>query len=146
MTELEFVEATSRIEQYFEKEYSKEQRKIMYEELKEFSAEKYKRLVSAVIRKNKYLPKVADFIEVNKEDIFTPQQNKTEKIECKKCNSTGYIIYTKSTKDGGIEIKNQYGAVCDCGNAKKYEGWNMLDSRHKSNYYTPNANELGLFM
>lgn len=144
MTELEFVEATSRLERYFDKEYTKSQRAEMYKELKEFSIERYKRLVSVVLRKSKYLPKIAEFFEANKETIFTPQHDESEKIECKKCNSTGYILYTKPVKDGTKELKNTYGAICSCGNAKKFEGWNMLDKRNKSNFYTPIAKDLGL--
>ena len=58
----EFIEVTNRIEQYFDKEYSNEQRQIMYEELKNMSKEKYKIAVNECIKKCKYLPKLADIL------------------------------------------------------------------------------------
>lgn len=71
----EFIEATSRIESYYGKEYTTEQRRIMYEELKTINIERYRQLISSIIRKSKYLPKVADFIEVDKE---VPREKKEE--------------------------------------------------------------------
>lgn len=143
MTSGEFVEATGRLENYFAKEYTPEQSRIMYEELKEMSIQRYRQLISMLIRKSKFLPKVADFIEI---DIDTPytKQDEIQKTECKKCNSTGYLIYTKIIKDGNRELKNQYACLCNCGNAKKYEGWNVSDKRYKSEFYTPFAQEIGL--
>ena len=38
----EFIEATSRLEQYFGKEYTNEQRQIMFEELSKMPLEKFK--------------------------------------------------------------------------------------------------------
>lgn len=143
MTESEFITETSRIEQYYDKDYTDEQRRIMYEELREFSIERYRQLTKAVIRKSKYLPKIADFEEANLKEPYI-NQNDDKKIECKKCNSTGYVIYSKIIKDGDKKIINKYGALCNCGNAKKYEGWNIPDKRFKSEYYTPLAKELNL--
>lgn len=139
----EFVEATTRLEQYYGKEYTNEQRQIMFDELQNLPIERYKQLISMLIKKSKFLPKIADFTEV---DIETPYtiQDKIQKTECKKCNSTGYLIYTKVIKDGNRELKNQYACLCNCGNAKKYEGWNVSDKRYKSEFYTPFVQEIGL--
>ena len=139
----EFVEATTRLEQYYGKEYTNEQRQIMFDELQNLPIERYKQLISMLIKKSKFLPKIADFTEV---DIETPYtiQDKIQKTECKKCNSTGYLIYTKVIKDGNRELKNQYACLCNCGNAKKYEGLNVSDKRYKSEFYTPFAQEIGL--
>ena len=139
----EFVEATSRLEKYYDKEYTKEQRKIMFDELQNLSIERYKQLISTLIRKSKFLPKIADFTEVNMEAPYV-RQDETQKTECKKCNSTGYVIYTKVIKDGDRNLKYQYACLCSCGNAEKYEGWNISDKRYRSNYYTPYAEEIGL--
>ena len=139
----EFVEATTRLEQYYGKEYTNEQRQIMFDELQNLPIERYKQLISMLIKKSKFLPKIADFTEV---DIETPYtiQDKIQTTECKKCNSTGYLIYTKVIKDGNRELKNQYACLCNCGNAKKYEGWNVSDKRYESEFYTPFAQEIGL--
>ena len=87
----EFIEATSRIESYYGKEYTTEQRRIMYEELKTINIERYRQLISSIIRKSKYLPKVADFIEVDKE---VPREKKEENktTECNICGGEGYPI------------------------------------------------------
>lgn len=142
MTQSEFIEATSKIEQYYGKEYTNEQRQIMFKELGDIGIDRFRQLISAIIRKSKFLPKIADFIEANIETPFISQKDDLQKIECKKCNSTGYLIYTKIIKDGDKELKNQYACVCTCGNARKYEGWKVSDKRYRSNFYTPLAQEI----
>lgn len=139
----EFIEATSRLEQYYGKEYTNEQRQIMFDELKGLTIERYRQLISMLIRKSKFLPKVADFTEVDIETPYT-KQDEIQKTECKKCNSTGYLIYQKVIRDGNRKLEYQYACLCNCGNAKKYEGWNVSDKRYKSEFYTPLAQEIGL--
>lgn len=138
----EFIEATSRLEQYYGKEYTNEQRQIMFDEIKDFPIERYRRLISAVIRKSKYLPKVADIMEVNIEEPYTKENNEKQVIECKKCNSTGYVLYTKIIKNGNKDLKYTYAAICSCGNAKQYDGTKIIDKEHRSNYYIPFAQEI----
>lgn len=58
----EFVEATSRLETYYEKEYTDEQRKIMFEEVKNMPIKKYQESINRCIRTCKFLPKLADII------------------------------------------------------------------------------------
>jgi len=141
----EFVEAMARLEKYYGKEYTKEQSQIMFEELRDFPIARYKQLVSQVIRKCKFLPKVVDFIQADLEVQYTSaQQEEKEKVECKKCNSTGYITYKKKIDNGTSLFYNEYAAICSCGNAKVYDGQNITDKRYKSSYYTPTAYELGL--
>lgn len=140
----EFIDITNRVETYFAKEYSIEQRKIMFEELEYLSTERYGQLVSTVIKNCKFLPKVADFIEADREETYINHDDTKTKIECKKCNGTGYLIYTKVIRDGNREYKNQYACICSCGNAKKYEGWSISDKKNRSNFYTPIAKEIGL--
>lgn len=142
MTQSEFIEATSRIEQYYGKEYTNEQRQIMFKEIGDIGIDRFRQLISAIIRKSKFLPKIADFIEANIETPFVSQKDDLQKIECKKCNSTGYLIYTKIIKDGERELKNQYACICNCGNGRKYEGWKVSDKRYRSNFYTPLAQEI----
>lgn len=144
MTRGEFVEATSRLEQYYGKEYTTQQLQIMFEELNTLAIERYRRLISAVIRKSKYLPKVADIMEANIEEPYTNDNEEKTVIECKKCNSTGYVLYTKIVKNGGKDLKYTYASICDCGNAKQYDGTKIMDKEHRSNYYTPLAVELGI--
>lgn len=137
MNRSEFVETTSRMEQYYGKEYTTQQLQIMFEELSSLSVERYKKLISVVIRKSKYLPKIADIIEANLEEPYTNNDKPKETIDCKKCNSTGYILYTKLLKNGGKDLKYTYASICSCGNAKQYDGTIIVDKEHRSNFYIP---------
>jgi len=140
----EFIEATRRLETYYGKEYTKEQLKIMHEELGNIELPRYRKLISVVIRKCKFLPKVADLIEASVEEPYTAKQDEEEKIDCKKCNSTGYLIYMKIINDGNRELKYQYASICSCGNSRQYKGWEISDKRYRSKYYTPMAEEIGI--
>lgn len=141
----EFIQATNRLETYYQKEYTKEQLKIMYEELKIHSLDRYKLLISKAIQQCKFLPKVADLIQINKESPFkNSEEERAEKIECKRCNSTGYVLYDKLVNNGNEKLKYTFMAVCQCGNVKQYKGWEISEKEHRTNYYTPMAQELGL--
>ena len=140
----EFIEATGRLEKYYGKEYSKEQMKIMHEELQHLEIDRYKFLISLAIRKCKFLPKIVDFMEIDKQNPNKTIQDKKEKVLCQKCNSTGYIIYNKKIPNGERVLEYPYVAICDCGNNKQYKGWGISDQEHKSDYYTPFAKQLGL--
>ena len=112
----EFIEATSRIESYYGKEYTTEQRRIMYEELKTINIERYRQLISSIIRKSKYLPKVADFIEVDKE---VPREKKEENktTECNICGGEGYVYYKKIIGEGRLTYN--YACRCICENGRR---------------------------
>lgn len=117
MTSKEFVEATNKLEKYYDKEYTKDQIQIMFKELKEMGIERYRQLISAIIRKNKFLPKVADFIEMDKE-IPRVIDNSAQKVECKKCDSLGIIIYKKMIANGNKRTEYLFGSRCNCANGK----------------------------
>lgn len=140
----EFIEATSRLEQYYDKEYTNEQRQIMFDELKDLEITRYRRLISAVIKKNKFLPKVSDIIEANIEEPYGTKNKDKEIIQCNKCNSTGYILYTKKVKNGDKFLEYTFSSICSCGNAKQYDGTKIGDISHRSDYYTPMASEINL--
>lgn len=109
----EFIEATSRLENYYGKEYQTIQRQIMFEELKDLKIERYKKLCSAIMRKSKYLPKIADFIEANNEVPFETKTN-SEQVECNVCNGSGYVFYKKVIED----FVYDYVCRCTCSNAQ----------------------------
>ena len=139
----EFIEATSRLEKYYAKEYTKDQLEIMYDELKHLDISRYKKLIAVVMHSEKYLPKLPAFFDADKNTPYEEKKQK-EKVYCKKCNSTGYVTYTKVIKDGTSEFKNTYVALCDCGNARQYKGWEIQDKLHSSNFHIPSIRELGL--
>ena len=114
----EFVEATTRIEAYYGKEYTTEQRKIMYEELQGFTIERYKQLISVVLKKCEFRPKIVDFINADLEFPTVKEEVEKEKYECAKCKGIGYVIYKKTYNDGGKRLVYTYAARCDCENGK----------------------------
>ena len=147
MTNGEFIEATSRLEKYYGKEYTNDQRKIMFSELGYLEISRYRKLVSAVLRKCKYLPRIVDFVEADKEEPYgTAEKEDKPKVDCKICGGSGIVLYHRKIKDGDRELSYEYAAICRCGNAKQYKGWEIEDVKHRSNYYTPYIDELGLVL
>lgn len=122
----EFIETTSRLEQAFDKEYTSQQQKIMFEELKNMSIERYKKATQKLIRENKYLPKISDILEKSKEVVL--EKKNEERVVCKRCDSTGFIVYKK--KVFGREY--DFVARCECAN-----GLNISNQ-------IPLASEIGL--
>lgn len=113
----EFIEATSRLENYYGKEYTTEQRRIMHEELKNLTVERYRQLISAIMRKSKFLPKIADFLEA---DMELPHQQKevTESVECEVCHGEGYVYYKKIIPSENLEYNYACRCICQNGQSK----------------------------
>lgn len=140
----EFMEETEKIENFYNKEITDEQKKIWFSELKGMDIKRFKYVISQVYRTCKFLPKLADIIEINT-SLGYSQVKKEETIEkCNKCKGTGYITYWKKIKNGEKEIPCEYMAVCSCGKQKQYKGWEYPEERYRTNFYTPLAVELGL--
>lgn len=115
----EFIEATTRLETYYGKEFTTEQRQIMFEELKEFTVERYRMLISKCLKTCKYMPKIADIIDANIGLVAQSSEEESRKVyPCKKCEGKGYVVYTKFETSGGVRIPYSYAARCMCENAK----------------------------
>ena len=69
MNNTEFVQATSRMERYYGKEYTTDQLKIMFDFLKGWNVEKYIKAINYCLRNSKYLPKIADLASANTDTI-----------------------------------------------------------------------------
>lgn len=136
MTNEEFVQVTSRLEKYFDKEYKAEQAKEMYNMLKDWNMEKYVKTVSYCIRNCKYLPKLADITNADISTVRTQSNKVIDFIKCNKCNGEGFIKYFKQKKDGDRILKYEYIALCTCQNAEK--------QRQINKYNLPTLAELGL--
>lgn len=128
MTNSEFIEATTKLEEYYDKEYTNAQRIILFEELKELSIQRFRQLISVIIRKSKYLPKLADFMEASQE---TPYHNTEdfEPVECDVCKSSGYVYYKK------IYEGLKYDFVCRC----------VCPNGQHKNKDVPTFEELGIY-
>ena len=135
MNNIEFVEATSRLEKYFDKEYSPEQLKIMFDFLKEWDRNKYVRAINSCLKTCKYLPKLADILTANTDNFSASNKNKEiDYIECKKCNGEGFVKYYKKTPNS--KTAYEYIALCTCENAKQ--------QRKTNKYNLPTLEEAGL--
>ena len=115
----EFIEATSRLEKYFEKSYTTEQLQIMYEELKNLSIDRYKQIIARCIRNYKLLPRIAHILEITNELMILKTREEVEETEkCSRCNSKGFILYKK--KDQNTMQEYEYACRCTCKNGNKY--------------------------
>lgn len=114
----EFIEVTSRVERYFEKEYTTEQRKIMYEQLRGIDVKRYIDITTQCLKTCKFLPKLADIFKA-KTDISEVGRNdfKRSIVHCDKCAGTGYVLFSKIICDGNKKIAYSYSAKCTCENA-----------------------------
>ena len=106
----EFIEATSRLEKYYEKEYTSAQRRIMFQELENMKIDRYKRIIVKIIRENKYFPKIADILEKDKEIGY--EKIEEEIVECKICKGVGLLTYKKEFEG----LMYTYACRCSCQN------------------------------
>lgn len=145
MTIGEFVEETSKLEKYFGKELDEFQRKIWYEEIENLSLQRYRQIIRQVFKTSKFMPKLADIIEINSTLAHENNNVIREKVDCSKCNGEGFVLYTKMFNNGVNQIPYQYVAKCDCANGDQfsYNGLTIKDSEHRSKYYIPSVAELG---
>ena len=144
MTIDEFITTTTEIENFYQKEISEEQKKIWFQELRKMDIKRFKYVISQAYRTCKFIPKLADIIEINTSLGYSQVKREESTQKCNKCKGTGYITYWKKIKNGGKEILYEYMAICSCGRQKQYKGWECPEERDRTNYYTPLAEELGL--
>ena len=104
MTIDEFTKVTTEIENFYQKEISDEQKKIWFSELKGMDLRRFKYVISQVYRSCKFLPKLADIVEINTNLGYSQLKKEEATIKCKKCKNTGYITYWKNIKNGEKEI------------------------------------------
>ena len=105
------------------------------------SIERFNYILSEIYKTNKFMPTLADILQVHRQIPYTTQKEKTKiKGNCLKCDNTGYVSYFKQI-DGRQYI---FGAVCDCGRQERFDGRQVSDPKNKSDYYMPTIEELGL--
>ena len=140
----EFIEATGRLEKYYDKEYTNEQRQIMYDELQYLDINRYRKIISLIIKTSKFLPKIADILETNKQQPYYIEKEDKPKTDCNTCKGNGYILYQKRISNGDSFYKCTYIASCNCENAIHYDGQKINDKEHRSKYYISSIEELNL--
>lgn len=142
MTSAEFNQYMNEMENFYKQPLDTSQRKIWYESLNFMSIARFNYILAEIYKESKFMPKLAEVLERHKQipyEATQPTKSKNRGI-CKKCNGTGYIIYTQI-------IDNQphkYAVVCSCGTQVRYDGRNCHENRNKSKYYIPTEQEKGL--
>lgn len=115
MTIEEFSKATEEIERFYQKEIPDEQKKIWFNELKGMEIKRFKYIISQAYRTLKFVPKLADIIEINTNLGYSQVKKEENQVKCSKCKGTGYITYKKLVPNGDKKMECEYMAVCDCG-------------------------------
>ena len=142
----EFIEETSRIEKYYEKELDKFQRDIWYQELKNKTLNRYRQIVNQTFRKCKFMPKLADIVAIDEEMPYQSIKKEMQKVACNKCKGEGLIFYKKLVDNGKNKIEYEFVARCECQNGLEYtyDGTTISDSRYRSKFYVPTAQQIGV--
>lgn len=131
------------LENFYGKELTDEQKQIWFKELKNLEILRFKHIEGQIYKTLKFMPKLADIIEINSNLGYSQIKKDENNTKCKKCKGTGYVLYTKLIDNGtGGKIRNVYGAICTCRQKPKYEGWKITDENHRTNYYTPYVEEI----
>lgn len=118
MTQNEFIEVTGEIEKFYDKELSIEQSKIWFDELKNLAKERYRQISREIYKNLKFMPKLADIVEINRSLASVVKKDNDKVYKCNKCNGTGIVIYTKVINDSG-SFPYQFAARCTCPNGMK---------------------------
>lgn len=134
----EFIDETSDIEKYYAKELDEFQRKIWFDELKDISLSRYRQIIREIFRTSKFMPRLSDILEVHRNLSFKREETQEEKVQCDKCNSEGYILYTKMFEG----IPYIYAARCTCKNGDSYRYDGRKLQKDKSKYYIPSIEEV----
>lgn len=137
----EFYQYVEEIQNFYNDKLNEKELEIWYDNLKFMTIERFNLIISEIYKINKFMPKLSEILDMHKQIPYTANiEQKEVKGHCKKCNDTGYVMYTKIV-DG---MPYQYAAVCDCGREQRYTGRNCIDPRNKSDYCVPTIQELGL--
>ncbi len=134
MTGTEFVKGTEQLETYYQKKLEDFEKDIWYRELGRMSYERFNKIIQQVYTRCKFMPKLADIFEINKEIPYTEKRKaETKQVKCKKCNASGIIIYKKIINNHEYD----FAARCTCENGNKY-------IYNDGKYYIPSIAELGI--
>lgn len=139
MTREEFVVETKTLEEFYGKELNYTQADIWFDELKGYSADKYKEAIRRICKTSQYRPTLVQVTEeLNK--LRRSSDGVRENVPCELCKGTGYILHNR--------IENgqtyQYVCLCVCKNAEglEYNGMKIADKEHRQPYYIKTAQEV----
>lgn len=136
MTFDEFMQTSADLENFYEKKLNPTQVRMWFDELKYYTQERYAKAIQKVCRTSQYRPTLSTILD----SVKSTQEVETmvkERVPCKACNGTGYIIYRKVIDGYPFE----YACQCNCENAigLDYDGTKVADKEHRSPYYLAKA-------
>jgi len=135
MTVDDFRQVTLDLEAFYNKTLNPTQKQLWFDELKNYTVEKYKKALHKICTTSQYMPALSIVLEeIRKvhEDVVL-----REKVDCRACKGTGYILYHKLVN--GIDY--EYVCQCNCQNGigLDYDGTKVADKEHRSPYYLAKA-------
>lgn len=119
MTISEFLEVTGEIEKFYDKTLNQTESKIWYEELNKLTKERYRQLSRECYKNNKFMPKLADIVGLQRTTLLARKEEDLESEKCNICKSKGFITYKQKIEDLGNR-EYEFVARCTCKNARKY--------------------------
>lgn len=141
MDKKDFLDNIQVLENVYKQDLSADELRIWYENLSFMTTERFCYIIAEVYKTCKYMPKLSEIIAIHKSIPYTAMAEPVKvNGDCSKCGNTGYVIYNKVI-DGH---SYRFGAVCECGRQKRYDGRQVADERNRSDYYIPTASEVGI--
>lgn len=141
MNKKEFIDYIKELENFYGQPLNDTEREVWFENLKFMTIQRFNYIIAEVYKTNKFMPKLSEILAIHKSIPYTAlKEQKEVKGDCPKCGNTGYVIYTKVI-DGH---SYKFGAVCECGRQKRYDGRQVADERNRSDYYIPTVSEIGI--
>lgn len=137
MTEVEFIEQTQKLCGAYEKSLTEEQMNFWFDNIRAFDVDTYKRAIDIAVTRYKFMPALNEMLDTLKETRNVPNN---QKVACKACHGSGYIMYKKLVNG----ISYDYACQCPCANGQKvaYDG---RACQKPSDYYLERAeNVFGL--
>lgn len=138
MTYDEFMQNTEELENFYEKKLNATQTQVWFEELKNYAVEKYKKTLQQLFKTSQYRPTLDLVLKTIKN--LKSEVIEKEKVECKLCKGTGYLLYTKKIDNTDYT----YACLCNCENAKglEYDGRALADKERRSDFYLAKAEDV----
>ena len=100
MTIDEFTNTTKQLENFYGKEMIDEQKQIWFKELRNLDIARFRYIIAQVYRTSKFMPKLADILEINSNLGYSQVKKESQNKKCDKCKGTGYILYDKVFDNG----------------------------------------------
>ena len=138
MTLEEFTIKTKTLEDFYGKDLNYTQADIWFDELKNYSAEKYEKAIRNICKTSQYKPTLVQMLEEIRK--VKAQVLSQQKVKCNYCKGTGYILYNRTVNNHVYE----YVCLCTCANADglEYNGLQISDQEHRQPFYVAKAQDI----